>query len=112
MTILEELSHKPNRPAHNPAAYQQAAHKPAAQWCVVGLCEDWLGGDNVMRDNAWQSEHRNIWQVITSQGRGNYQQPQLPTSNKADADLGTEKYSLFRQILSTHSGVWGLYATE
>ena len=45
-------------------------------------------------------------------GAGNYQQPQLPTANMADTDLRTEIYSLFMQILSTHSGVWDVYTTQ
>ena len=45
-------------------------------------------------------------------GAGNYLQPQLPTANMTDPDLGTERYSLFMHILSTHSGAWVLYKTE
>ena len=45
-------------------------------------------------------------------GAGNYLQPQLPTANMTDPDLGTERYSLFMHILSTHSGAWVLYTTE
>ena len=30
----------------------------------------------------------------------------------ADSVVGTERYSLFMQKLSTHFGVWGLYMTE
>ena len=47
-----------------------------------------------------------------SLGAGNYHQPQLPSANMADSDVGTERYSLFMQILSTHFGVWGLYTIE
>ena len=50
--------------------------------------------------------------VNGSLGAGNYHQPQLPSANMADSDVGTERYSLFMQILSTHFGVWGLYTTE
>ena len=48
----------------------------------------------------------------TSQGASNYQQPQLPTATMPDTNLGTERYLLLLQILSTHSGVWDLYTTE
>ena len=34
---------------------------------------------------------------------GNYQQPQLPSANMADADLDTKLYSLSMELLSTHS---------
>ena len=47
-----------------------------------------------------------------SLGAGNYHQPQLPSANMADSDVGTERYSVFMQILSTHFGVWGLYTTK
>ena len=47
-----------------------------------------------------------------SLGAGNYHQPQLPSANMADSDVGTERYSVFMQILSTYFGVWGLYTTE
>ena len=47
-----------------------------------------------------------------SLGAGNYHQPQLPSANMADSVVGTERYSLFMQILSTHFGFWGLYTTE
>ena len=49
---------------------------------------------------------------MTSLGANYYQQPQLPTSNMADADLGTKRYSLFMEVLSTHSEGWGLCTTE
>ena len=42
----------------------------------------------------------------------NYQQPQYPKANMADANLGTERYSLFMQIFSTDSKVWGMCTTE
>ena len=49
-----------------------------------------------------------------SLGAGSYQQSLLPTANMADGDLDTERYSLFIQILSTHSRVLDLpkYTTE
>ena len=50
--------------------------------------------------------------AICTLGAGNYHQPQLPSANMADSDVGTERYSLFMQLLSTHFGVWGLYTTE
>ena len=40
---------------------------------------------------------------IHSLWAGNYQQPQLPSANMADADLDTKLYSLSMQLLSTHS---------
>ena len=48
----------------------------------------------------------------TSLGAGNYQQPQLPKANMADADLVTEIYLLFMQIISTLSWVRGLFTTK
>ena len=50
--------------------------------------------------------------AMQSLGAGNYHQPQLPSANMADSDVGTERYSVFMQILSTYFGVWGLYTTE
>ena len=50
--------------------------------------------------------------ATASLGAGNYHQPQLPSANMADSVVGTERYSLFMQKLSTHFGVWGLYMTE
>ena len=41
--------------------------------------------------------------LLAALGAGNYQQPQLPSANMADADLDTKLYSLSMQLLSTHS---------
>ena len=46
--------------------------------------------------------------VPSALGAGNYQQSQLPSANMVEADIDTERHSLFTQIVSTHSGVWGL----
>ena len=97
MTIMGELSHKPNPPAHNPAAYHQSAHKPAAQWCVVRLCEDWLGGDNVMRENV-------IWtpQYMT----GNYfaGARQFPTAAITNIQQGG-RWSRYRKIFTVQANI-------
>ena len=45
-------------------------------------------------------------------GAENYQRLELPTANMADVDPGTDRYLLFMQISSKHSGVWDLYTTE
>ena len=61
-------------------------------------------------DERWLT--RNERGVNRYTGAGNYQQPQLPTANMAGADIGTERYSPFMQILRTHSGILNLYTTE
>ena len=35
--------------------------------------------------------------VTLSLGARNYQQPQIPTANMADAELGRERYTLYMQ---------------
>ena len=58
------------------------------------------------------SQYKLYHDRVYSLGAGNYHQPQLPSANMADSVVGTERYSLFMQKLSTHFGVWGLYMTE
>ena len=74
---------------------------------------------SVLRSHQ-QIRHHHFWsysfpldfEQLMSLGAGNYHQPQLPSANMADSVVGTERYSLFMQKLSTHFGVWGLYMTE
>ena len=69
---------------------------------------DWVNN----REAGDLRRYRAHYDVIVMQtqniGTGNYQQPQLPTANMVNADLGTETYSPSMQIWR----IWDLYTTE
>ena len=71
-----------------------------------------LTGDFRLARPHWNNMARLSCHAKYPLGAGNYHQPQLPSANMADSDVGTERYSVFMEILSTYFGVWGLYTTE